>query len=500
MAAKYFDIGSRNKPLFSNYGAAFVMNEQMPGTDVKFHNFFTHARGELAAFCLREDEFGKLLKIQLREFEKGRYSEGFFKNLIAFYQKPFAELQKRLNKSYRGVSNAQLIYELEFAYRRAFLNHPPMIFGLIAQNMKDYFNQELEKTLSRKERADPQSLLKFSSMLLVPPRQSLPQKEEQLFWEIESEFIGHFSKRKPATREFDRFISSKNAIDGLHRLEKECGWFHMEYMMDPWVVNDYRLQLRKRMANFEGMVGLSKSPKAMLRAVLNEQKRFFLKHPNGKFKALVQAMQQMAIVLDHTKEIMVNALFLMRPLMTEIGKRLGLTWLEVQYLVPDEIAYLLKKKRKADRNMMLKRMRERAVLMVNGEITIYSGKSAYLMAKKLIRKEVIAQNQELRGLAVYPGKVIGIVRIIRSQKDHHKFRKGDILVSHDISTELTQYLKLAAAIVADMGGLISHAATVAREFKTPTVLQTKFATKILKDGDLIEVNANIGTIRIISKG
>ena len=58
----------------------------------------------------------------------------------------------------------------------------------------------------------------------------------------------------------------------------------------------------------------------------------------------------------------------------------------------------------------------------------------------------------------------------------------------------------AAAIVADMGGLISHAATVAREFKTPTVLQTKFATKILKDGDLIEVNANIGTIRIISKG
>jgi pyruvate, water dikinase len=54
-----------------------------------------------------------------------------------------------------------------------------------------------------------------------------------------------------------------------------------------------------------------------------------------------------------------------------------------------------------------------------------------------------------------------------------------------------------AAIVTNDGGLTCHAAIIAREIKKPCIVGTKVATEILKDGDLVEVNANKGIVKII---
>jgi len=55
----------------------------------------------------------------------------------------------------------------------------------------------------------------------------------------------------------------------------------------------------------------------------------------------------------------------------------------------------------------------------------------------------------------------------------------------------------AAAIITDEGGITSHAAVIARELKIPCIVGTKHATQVLKDGDLVEVNANRGVVKII---
>jgi pyruvate,water dikinase len=81
--------------------------------------------------------------------------------------------------------------------------------------------------------------------------------------------------------------------------------------------------------------------------------------------------------------------------------------------------------------------------------------------------------------------------------DHSKFKDGDVLVTRDGSAEFTYFLQHAGAIVADQGGIISHAAIVARESKVPAVLSTKVGTKIFKDGDIVEVDAKKGIVRII---
>ena len=65
--------------------------------------------------------------------------------------------------------------------------------------------------------------------------------------------------------------------------------------------------------------------------------------------------------------------------------------------------------------------------------------------------------------------------------------------------DVTLALKKSLAIVTDEGGLLCHAANIAREFGIISLIGTKIATKVLKDGDLVEVDANKGIVKIIKR-
>ena len=111
------------------------------------------------------------------------------------------------------------------------------------------------------------------------------------------------------------------------------------------------------------------------------------------------------------------------------------------------------------------------------------------------------QNPELsgqiltKGLAASPGVASGIVKLVHSMQELEKVKKGDILVSSMTRPELVPAMEKAAAIVTDEGGITSHAAIVSRELGIPCVVGTNIATKVFKDGDFVEVNANHGIIR-----
>ncbi len=78
-----------------------------------------------------------------------------------------------------------------------------------------------------------------------------------------------------------------------------------------------------------------------------------------------------------------------------------------------------------------------------------------------------------------------------------KFKENDILISINSTPSLTPAIKKAAAIVTDEGGRGCHAAIISRELKKPCVIGTKYATKVFKDGDLVEVDAEKGIIKKI---
>ena len=95
------------------------------------------------------------------------------------------------------------------------------------------------------------------------------------------------------------------------------------------------------------------------------------------------------------------------------------------------------------------------------------------------------------------GENAGTVRVVKLEADIAKVKKGDILVAPMTIPNFMPAMENAIAFVTDEGGITCHAAIVAREMHKPCIIGTKIATQVLKDGDLIEVDAEKGVVRIV---
>lgn len=105
--------------------------------------------------------------------------------------------------------------------------------------------------------------------------------------------------------------------------------------------------------------------------------------------------------------------------------------------------------------------------------------------------------KEIKGTVAYPGKVTGRARIVLDMDAD--FSDGDILVSINSTPELMPFIVKCSAIVTDEGGLGCHAAIISRELHKPCIIGTKIATQVLKDGDMVEVDAEKGVIRRLGR-
>lgn len=103
----------------------------------------------------------------------------------------------------------------------------------------------------------------------------------------------------------------------------------------------------------------------------------------------------------------------------------------------------------------------------------------------------------ITGIAAFSGKAIGRVVILHGRSDLPKVRDGDVVVAVMTNANYTPAIIRASALVTDEGGVTCHAAIVARELKKPCIIGTKIATRVLKDGDRVEVDADKGMIRKI---
>jgi len=101
----------------------------------------------------------------------------------------------------------------------------------------------------------------------------------------------------------------------------------------------------------------------------------------------------------------------------------------------------------------------------------------------------------VRGLPASPGVAIGVAKVALTVEEAAKLmKKGDILVTKMTDPDWVPYMKLAAAIVTDEGGMTAHAAIVSRELGIPCIVGTKNATQVLKTGMEVTVDATHGIV------
>ncbi len=145
--------------------------------------------------------------------------------------------------------------------------------------------------------------------------------------------------------------------------------------------------------------------------------------------------------------------------------------------------------------------RKDGCFMLNGEIYPMKELNQKLKENNLSLEKVVIENQEeIKGSIAYTGRVIGKVRKIVSFKDMGSFQVGEILVTEMTNPDYLPIMKIAVAVVTDEGGSTCHAAIASRELKIPCIVGTKVATQALNDGDEVEVDADIGIVRILSRG
>jgi phosphohistidine swiveling domain-containing protein len=126
---------------------------------------------------------------------------------------------------------------------------------------------------------------------------------------------------------------------------------------------------------------------------------------------------------------------------------------------------------------------------------VFSGGDAVGIFNQLQKCYGVSGN--LRGQSASKGKATGIARVIIGETHFSKFNDGEIIIAPMTRPEFVPLMKKASAIVTDEGGITCHAAIVSRELGIPCIVGTQKATSKLKDGMLIEVNADRGVVKII---
>jgi len=187
-------------------------------------------------------------------------------------------------------------------------------------------------------------------------------------------------------------------------------------------------------------------------------------------------------------------------LFSEIAKRMNISLKLCPLLLPDEIInFLLKNKQIVKQNILKARYDYYVLIVKKGKTNLFIGEKAKKIKIQALGDKDSIKSKTIKGKIGNKGKAAGTVKIIIRKAELKKIKKGDIFVSYMTIADFIPYLKKAAAFITDEGGITCHAAIVAREMNKPCIIGTKIATKVLRDGDLVEVDADKGVVKILSK-
>jgi len=185
-----------------------------------------------------------------------------------------------------------------------------------------------------------------------------------------------------------------------------------------------------------------------------------------------------------------------RALANAISKRENSSSELLTCLTSKELEKYFKTNKLPEQEILKERFESSALLFEKGKVLILTGKDVSEIELALFKTP---ESKELKGVSAFPGIAKGVARVVLDPLTPGEFNQGDILVTGMTRPEYISLLKKSSAIVTDVGGILCHAAISARELKIPCVVGTVNSTKTIKSGEIIEVDANKGIVKSLTK-
>ncbi len=199
---------------------------------------------------------------------------------------------------------------------------------------------------------------------------------------------------------------------------------------------------------------------------------------------------------DERKRNILRGVLVMDALANELSRRFSVPKEALAHMLPLEITLGNLKDKSLEKTAALRKKGFVYLSTLNG-FFLFEGKNVLEFDSKFHGKH--DELESIHGQCASMGNATGKVFVLKTLDSIGKIEEGAVLVASMTRPEFVPAMRKAAAIVTDEGGITSHAAIVSRELGKPCVIGTKVATKILKDGWIVQVKANHGQVIVLEK-
>lgn len=428
------------------------------------------------------DDFAKhLLNLLIKD-------PGFGKKIndnIRRYSDQLKKISQKLNPKYLSrLTNEQLAsfyQELDalhtILYSWGWL---PNAVDMFHANFTNYLRKELAKKVGESS----------VNMTLVPlttsSEKSVVQKEHESFLNLV-----RLQQGKASATKFS---------DALKKHHSKYFYFkHLWVGKDGYSLDYYRKEVAKAVKQENAAEMLHKEHKVMQEAVKQRANIIKTLKLGKHLIKLFDVYAEFAVTKLYRRDAQLFWAYQMDFMFAELSKRLKIPFLQARFLLPQEVDQGLKNGlNKKLQQELRQRVKYCALYEEKGYEKLLLGKEAQKL-EATIPEQSTEDITELTGQTACLGHVTGIVKIVNTPSEMGKMKPGDVLVSIATNPDIVPAMKMAAAIVTEQGGITSHAAIVSRELGTPCVIGTKIATKVFKDGDKVEVDANQGVVKLLER-
>lgn len=264
---------------------------------------------------------------------------------------------------------------------------------------------------------------------------------------------------------------------------------------DPWTIEDYKS--RASSLNPQKIEKKYKELSSYKKTVLAQKKKILKKLNLGKdFEDSVTLLSKYLYWRINDETTIGLLTYSRDSFIREIAKRLYLSKKQVEFLIPEEIRGSLKTG-SVPTQLCNERMKRFAIIINPDGVAVLSGKALDKLLKNIKLSKQEKKEKDItswEGTPATPGIVRGRVKIVPDPNSVNKVKEGDILVAVQTIPAYVVAMKIAGAIITEEGGITSHAAIVSRELEIPCVIGIPNITQTLQDGDMVEVDADKGTV------